>query len=119
MGGLVYFLFILFVFCIAQALRIFTDYWLGLWAEDKFGISKGDYVGAYAGLSIGSAIFFLIRFALFITFSLRISKNIFQGLLKVVLRAPMWFFDITPLGRIIARFTSDMDKVDFMLSITL
>lgn len=31
----------------------------------------------------------------------------------------MWFFDITPLGRIIARFTSDMDKVDFMLSITL
>jgi ABC-type multidrug transport system fused ATPase/permease subunit len=28
----------------------------------------------------------------------------------------MWFFDITPLGRIIARFTSDMDKVDFMIS---
>jgi ATP-binding cassette, subfamily C (CFTR/MRP), member 1 len=73
----------------------------------------------YAFLSLGSACFFFVRFALFISFALKVSKNIFQGLLKVVLRAPLFFFDITPLGRIISRFTSDIDKVDFMLSINL
>lgn len=31
----------------------------------------------------------------------------------------MWFFDITPLGRIVARFTQDIDKVDFMLAMTI
>ena len=40
------------------------------------------------------------------------SKRIHKKLLKNVLRAPMSFFDTTPLGRIINRFSNDMEKVD-------
>lgn len=82
-------------------------------------MNNSDYIGIYTGLSLDSAVLYLVRFYLFIKFTIRISLNIFQGLLKVVLRAPIWFFDTNPLGRIISRFTSDIDKVDFHISISL
>jgi len=47
-----------------------------------------------------------------ISSGLRAAKNIFSELLAVILRAPMSFFDTTPLGRILNRFSQDMASVD-------
>ena len=33
-----------------------------------------------------------------------------------VIRAPMWFFDTTPSGRVLNRFSKDMDEIDVRLS---
>ena len=41
----------------------------------------------------------------------RSSRILHEQLLYTVLRAPMAFFDTTPLGRIINRFSTDVDKV--------
>lgn len=37
------------------------------------------------------------------------------SLLSNILRAPMFFFSITPIGRILARFSKDIDVIDVTL----
>ncbi|OSX72672.1 hypothetical protein BU14_0415s0017 [Porphyra umbilicalis] len=51
--------------------------------------------------------------------AVRASRVIHRRLLLSVLKAPMSWFDRTPLGRIINRFVADLDKVDSTLSSSL
>lgn len=50
---------------------------------------------------------------------LRGSKTIFKNLLEVVMYAPMSFFDTTPIGRIVNRFSQDMYTIDSQLMTAL
>lgn len=55
--------------------------------------------------------------AFFLTFSIAMvaltaSNNIFLSAFKSVLRAPVSFFDTTPMGRVLSRLSKDQDTVD-------
>ena len=43
------------------------------------------------------------------------SRKLHWNILSGVLRAPMSFFDTTPIGRVINRFSKDIDSVDAVL----
>ena len=43
---------------------------------------------------------------------LRASGLLHNNMLKRIMRAPMSFFDTTPLGRIVNRFSRDVDVMD-------
>ncbi len=45
--------------------------------------------------------------------SLKASNTLHHNLLHKVLRCPMKFFDTTPLGRIVNRFSKDMDDCEY------
>ncbi|THH08344.1 hypothetical protein EW145_g2759 [Phellinidium pouzarii] len=47
--------------------------------------------------------------------SLQASRKLFRAMLARLIRAPSRFFDVTPLGRILNRFTTDMNVVDSTL----
>jgi ABC-type multidrug transport system fused ATPase/permease subunit len=70
------------------------------------------YLGVYALLG---AIYVLLSFIREITVfggSIRASKQIHEQLLHNVMRAKTRFFDSTPLGRIMNRFSKDLEAVD-------
>ena len=69
--------------------------------------NTGLYLGVYAGLGVSQSIAFMIASVLMSLGSLR-SASVFHGnMLGRILRAPMWFFDTTPSGRIVNRFAKD------------
>ncbi|KAM8947275.1 ATP-binding cassette sub-family C member 10 [Pelodytes ibericus] len=81
------------------------------------------YLSVYGGIAITNSIFSAIRALLFALGTVRAAAIIHQRLLKHVLMATVTFFDCTPIGRIINRFSSDLYSVDdalpFILNIFL
>ncbi|KAJ7764128.1 hypothetical protein DFH07DRAFT_1059163 [Mycena maculata] len=70
------------------------------------------YVGVYAAIGLTTAFVGLCSVAAQYTGALRASRLLFKQLLVSVVRATFRFHDTTPLGRMLNRFGSDMDKID-------
>ena len=51
--------------------------------------------------------------------SARCAEIMFSGMAQRVLRAPLSYFETTPLGRILNRFTYDVEVLDVELSISM
>ncbi len=73
---------------------------------------SGCYLGVYAGLGFSQA--FAVLFSSFTLASAGIfaSRTLHSGMLKNILRSPMSFFDTTPTGRILNRFSKDIYMID-------
>ena len=77
-----------------------------------FGYSRGVYIGVYAGLGVVQALL-MFFFALALTLlGTAASRSMLHRAMTRALRAPMSFFDTTPLGRILNRFSRDVDVMD-------
>ncbi|KAK0727269.1 ATP-binding cassette transporter protein YOR1-like protein [Lasiosphaeria miniovina] len=107
---------VFFLLVISQGANIVTSLWLSYWTSDKFGFSMGTYIGVYAALGVTQA---LLMFAFMVCLSIvgtTASKSMLRRAITRVLRAPMSFFDTTPLGRITNRFSRDVDVMDNTLT---
>ncbi|KAL8916553.1 MAG: hypothetical protein Q9172_006254, partial [Xanthocarpia lactea] len=103
---------IIFLLICSQGANIATSLWLSYWTSNKFGYSAGVYIGAYAALGVAQA---LLMFAFSVSLSVlgtNSSRVMLHNAMTRVLRAPMGFFDTTPLGRITNRFSKDVDTMD-------
>lgn len=101
-----------------------TNFWLSFWTSQP--IANGtSWTGNENGLKPST--YYLVIYILFglgqtclviagwlsIVFSmLRASRSLHSKLLETILHAPMYFFDTTPLGRIVNRFSKDIDVID-------
>ncbi|XP_010262193.1 PREDICTED: ABC transporter C family member 8-like [Nelumbo nucifera] len=94
------------------ALQMVASYWLAI-APDIPQINNGILIGVYAGISTTSAVFVFGRALLASLLGLKASKAFFSGFTNSIFKAPMLFFDSTPVGRILTRASSDMSVVDF------
>ncbi|KAK7954832.1 hypothetical protein PG996_015635 [Apiospora saccharicola] len=96
----------------SQGANIATSLWLSYWTSDKFGLSSGVYIGIYAALGTLQALL-MFAFSIELTiFGTTASKALLRQAVFRTLRAPMSFFDTTPLGRITNRFSRDVDVMD-------
>ena len=66
----------------------------------------------YLYISTAGAVITFAYIALGYYVSLQASRSLFLSLLKRLSRAPLRFFDVTPIGRILNRFSADINAVD-------
>ncbi len=69
----------------------------------------------YLYISVAGALVVLLYISLGYYASLQAARSLFIAMLQRLSRAPSRFFDITPVGRILNRFTSDINTVDHAL----
>ncbi|TMW62200.1 hypothetical protein Poli38472_009693 [Pythium oligandrum] len=107
------------VFGIAQGLRIGGDWWQGHWAKQMPrrdidpDYSDSWYIGWYVGFILLCTVATFARGVLLMESSMRSAKNMHDELFRRVLDAPVnRYFDVTPVGRILNRFSNDLDQVD-------
>ncbi|KAI5957078.1 hypothetical protein KGF54_000006 [Candida jiufengensis] len=94
-------------------LEIFTNTWLSFWVAQKFPHrSNGFYIGLYVMFNILWVVMLTCTFIFLVTGTTISSKNLNILAINRVLHAPMAFMDITPMGRILNRFTKDTDALD-------
>lgn len=92
---------------------IFVNVWLSFWISKKFpDRSDGWYIGIYVMFVILSILTVVLEFIIMGYFSATASKSLNLNAMKRVLHTPMHFLDVTPMGRILNRFTKDTDVLD-------
>jgi len=99
-------------FAINETVQFAPKWWLTYWSEHGTSSNQFHFLDIYALISAAAMVTTLFCSLTVITFSLRASKDTFSRLLKAVMKAPMSFFDTTPLGQIINRFSKDIYTLD-------
>ncbi|ODQ79186.1 hypothetical protein BABINDRAFT_162228 [Babjeviella inositovora NRRL Y-12698] len=99
----------LFVFC-----QFFQSVWLSFWIEKKFKwMSNSTYIGLYITFCFSAFIFFCAAFSMMTYINNKASVMLFNQAARKVLQTPMAFMDTTPTGRVLNRFTKDVDTIDY------
>ncbi|KAJ8721588.1 hypothetical protein PYW07_002363 [Mythimna separata] len=113
---------------ILQVFQVGSNYWLSEWANDNKMIVNGTvdaqrrdmYLGVYGGLGIGQVVSVSVSSLALYLGTLAAARALHAALLNGVLHAPsIGFFDCTPVGRVLNRFSKDVDVLDNVLPMTL
>ncbi|KAF9942225.1 hypothetical protein BGZ67_002558 [Mortierella alpina] len=101
---------------ITELCMVGTSLWLKHWitkTKEELDDSLVLFLGVYAALTVVYVVLFIVFLYLILAVGrIRASELIHQRLLSTVLRLPMSFFDTTPIGRIVNRFSSDCFSID-------
>uniref|UniRef100_A0A8C9AC70 ATP-binding cassette sub-family C member 5 n=1 Tax=Prolemur simus TaxID=1328070 RepID=A0A8C9AC70_PROSS len=133
-GGPLAFLVIMSLFMLNVGSTAFSTWWLSYWIKQGSGnttVTRGNqtsvsdsmkdnplmqyYASIYALSMAVMLILKAIRGVVFVKGTLRASSRLHDELFRRILRSPMKFFDTTPTGRILNRFSKDLDEVDVRL----
>ncbi|KAG0036205.1 Multidrug resistance-associated protein 1, partial [Gryganskiella cystojenkinii] len=91
---------------------LWLKYWIGKTPEE-LARSMALFLGVYAGMTLVYILAYLVFVYLILAVArIRASEFFHRRLLETMVRLPMSFFDTTPLGRIVNRFSSDCDSLD-------
>jgi ABC-type multidrug transport system fused ATPase/permease subunit len=128
-GGWGKFAGVVFFLIMGQLLGIISSFWLAFWGEvNTREALKGkpltsdentNYLNTFALFSMMGVVGLTLRALVLAQHRLGTSSKLHKNLLDSTLGAPVAFFDVTPIGRILNRFSSDMVVVDEELSQTI
>ncbi|XP_049760898.1 ATP-binding cassette sub-family C member 6 isoform X3 [Elephas maximus indicus] len=109
-------LYTLFLFLCQQVASFCRSYWLSLWADDPTVDGRQAHA-ALRGWIFGllgclQAVGLFVSMAMVLIGGARASSVLFRRLLWDVVRSPIGFFERTPVGNLLNRFSKETDTVD-------
>ncbi|KAJ4924429.1 hypothetical protein JOQ06_000669 [Pogonophryne albipinna] len=131
--------FVVLISVLAEGAYIMQDWWLAYWSRGEFlnstardvtlgsGINatrseqESDltfHLGIYAGLTAAAVVFGYMRSLVLFYGLVRSSQTLHNSMFSAVIRTPVRFFDVNPIGRILNRFSKDISQMDSLLPIT-
>uniref|UniRef100_A0A671X1D2 ABC-type glutathione-S-conjugate transporter n=1 Tax=Sparus aurata TaxID=8175 RepID=A0A671X1D2_SPAAU len=117
--GLTFIMTIIFLCAFQQAASLAYNYWLSLWADEP--TVNGTQSDHGLKLSVFAALGFTQGMAMFgTTLAIALggivaSRHLHADLLNSVLRSQMSFFEVTPSGNLLNRFSKEIDAIDCMI----
>ena len=110
-GGLSFLLIAASFMLFTEFSRILRSFVLRRWASSGL-TTINKFVLEYTGLACLQALSACANTVMFVWGGYRAAKVIHEGALTKIIRSPVSFFDSTPVGRILTRFSKDLDVVD-------
>jgi ABC-type multidrug transport system fused ATPase/permease subunit len=127
-GGLLFIAVQVMLMALDRGSYVAIDWWLATWTSSAgqsisvFGITFPNqydgisaqipYVLVYTGLAVFMFCFLFLRSQWMVRGGFKAAQRVFSTMTHRVLHAPMSYFDTTPMGRILNRFTYDVEQVD-------
>ncbi|MCJ8738368.1 hypothetical protein PDJAM_G00034890 [Pangasius djambal] len=116
-------IFICFLYGAQSAAAIGANIWLTVWTNDTKKSTREDNVpmrvGVYAALGITQGLLVMLSSFALVLGKIQAARKLHQGLLDNKFHTPQSFFDTTPIGRIINRFSKDIYVIDEALPSTI
>ncbi|XP_048752639.2 ATP-binding cassette sub-family C member 3-like isoform X2 [Ostrea edulis] len=131
--GLGYCVLMVTLYSMGECMILLGNIWLSRWTEDpamkladtttncSSSIQQRNiyFIGSYLGFGLGQITSMVLFGILYVLRTIAASRTLHAKLLHTTVRCPISFFDTTPSGRIINRFSQDMEAVDTMLPLNL
>uniref|UniRef100_A0A6Q2WSZ5 Cystic fibrosis transmembrane conductance regulator n=1 Tax=Esox lucius TaxID=8010 RepID=A0A6Q2WSZ5_ESOLU len=130
-AGILMLIVVILLQFLAQTSYILQDWWLANWAGDQEelngtviiqdGVNVTQtlnldfYLSIYAGLTIATLVFGFTRSLLMFNVLVKASHALHNRMFNSILRTPVRFFDVNPIGRVLNRFSKDIGQMDSAL----
>ncbi|GMR50273.1 hypothetical protein PMAYCL1PPCAC_20468 [Pristionchus mayeri] len=107
------------------AFQVARNLWLSNWSDASSKNSEtekdkvGKRLGVYTALGLMEVTSICGAFHFLVLACQQASLNLHGPMLRAILRAPMHFFDTTPIGRILNRLSRELDVIDVMIPINV
>ncbi|NWJ05847.1 MRP6 protein, partial [Crypturellus undulatus] len=112
-------LYIILLFTCQQSVSFSRGYWLSMWTDDPAHNGTQQHtelrVGVFGALGVIQAFCRFVCIAAVLVGGVAASHKLFLQLLRSVTRSPMIFFEQTPLGNLLNRFSKEIDAIDSVI----
>ncbi|XP_051576098.1 ATP-binding cassette sub-family C member 12-like isoform X2 [Myxocyprinus asiaticus] len=129
-GGYLLLLVVVLLFTLLVGSTAFSNWWLSYWLDQGSGLNSSNssnngnisenpdlpfYQMIYGIIIVAMVVMSVAKGYSFTKVTLHASSKLHDTMFKRILGSPMSFFDTTPTGRMVNRFSKDQDEVDAVL----
>eukprot|EP00058_Branchiostoma_floridae_P007796 XP_002593284.1 hypothetical protein BRAFLDRAFT_123638 [Branchiostoma floridae] len=134
-GGVIVCTLTMLLFILNTASMVFSNWWLTYWLNQGSGVplNQSDpstfnltenprlnfYILIYGMTVVAMLVIAVIKGYCYVKVTLGASSSMHDSVFASIFRCPMKFFDVTPTGRILNRFSRDLDEIDVRLPLTM